>query len=43
MAVNIDAGCGRQTRRTPFVFVGNNEYAIDGIGFWRKGAAVVDK
>jgi diacylglycerol kinase family enzyme len=33
MAVDIDAGRGRQTRRTPFVFVGNNEYAIEGIGF----------
>jgi diacylglycerol kinase family enzyme len=33
MSVDIDAGFGRQTRRTPFVFVGNNEYAIEGIRF----------
>lgn len=30
--VIIDAGGRRHTRRSPFVFVGNNEYTIDGIG-----------
>jgi diacylglycerol kinase family enzyme len=30
--VTIDAGGRRRTWRSPFVFVGNNEYAIDGIG-----------
>jgi diacylglycerol kinase family enzyme len=28
--VTIEAGGRRHTRRTPFVFVGNNEYTIDG-------------
>jgi diacylglycerol kinase family enzyme len=30
--VTIDAGGRRRTWRSPFVFVGNNEYTIDGIG-----------
>jgi diacylglycerol kinase family enzyme len=32
LRVTIDAGGRRHTWRSPFVFVGNNEYAIDGIG-----------
>ncbi len=31
VAVTIDADGSQITRRTPFVFVGNNEYAIDGL------------
>jgi diacylglycerol kinase family enzyme len=30
--VTIDGGGRRRNWRSPFVFVGNNEYAIDGIG-----------
>jgi diacylglycerol kinase family enzyme len=31
MSVTLDADGDVRTRRTPFVFVGNNEYAIDGL------------
>lgn len=31
VAVTIEAGGQRRTWRTPFVFVGNNEYQIDGV------------
>jgi diacylglycerol kinase family enzyme len=30
--VTIDAGGRRRTWRSPFVFVGNNEYTVDGVG-----------
>jgi diacylglycerol kinase family enzyme len=31
VTVTIDVGGARRTWRTPFVFVGNNEYEIDGV------------
>jgi diacylglycerol kinase family enzyme len=40
VTVTIDTGGGRRNWRSPFVFIGNNEYEIDGIGLG--GRAAVD-
>jgi diacylglycerol kinase family enzyme len=36
MRVHIEVNAGRAVRRTPFMFVGNNEYAVDGVGLGRR-------
>lgn len=38
VTVSIDVGGRRRTWRTPFVFVGNNEYTIDGIQLGARAA-----